>query len=65
MQLPESLLPLTGVWEQLPERLRQKFTVVEVADTPTQWRMSQPDEWDLVKTGVAISEAIALAVGAA
>ncbi|MET4073613.1 DUF262 domain-containing protein [Hymenobacter sp. UYCo722] len=65
LHLPESLLPLTGVWAQLPERLRQEFTMVEVVDTPTQWRMSQPDEWDLVKTGVAISEAIALSVGAA
>jgi hypothetical protein len=65
LHLPESVLPLTGVWAQLPKRLRQKFTVVEVADTPIQWRMSQPNEWDLVKTGVAISEAIALAVGEA
>lgn len=64
LQLPEDLLPLTGVWAQLAERLRQKFTVVEVADAPTQWRMSQPDEWDLVKSGVAISEAIAWAVEA-
>ena len=64
LQLPESFLPLTGVWAQLPEQLRQKFTMVEVADTPSQWRIIQPNEWDLVKTGVAISEAIALAVGA-